>query len=189
MFLYRGPRLNGKGDLDRRRSRSGDIYLFPSLIEHACSAAAAELGGAKIVNTLGKSASVYSIFLIRPGLEALRFFIPDPPRTIRPLHCPTARVKGSFQQAGCSGSIGACWLSASSVGQGRFLARITGDVLDRNLRHATARCSGPWSAMPTQRGQGTHPENIYPRIPQMTSEPKLVAVAICGEVGVPSSYF
>lgn len=42
-------------------------------------------------------------------------------------------------------------------------------------------------ALSQQCGQGTHPENISPRIPQMTSEPKLVAFAICGEAGVPSS--
>lgn len=42
-------------------------------------------------------------------------------------------------------------------------------------------------ALSQQCGQGTHSENICPCIPQMTSEPKLVAFAICGEAGVPSS--
>lgn len=143
VFLYRGPRINGKDDLNRRRSRSGDICFFPSLIERACSAAVAELGASENCEYIEQIRSVYSIFLIQPGLEALRFFIPDPPQTIRPLHCPTARVGGPFQQAGCSGSVGACRLSDSSVGRGRFLARISGDMLDRNLRHATACCSGP----------------------------------------------
>lgn len=38
-----------------------------------------------------------------------------------------------------------------------------------DLRHATARCSSPWSAMPTQSEQGTHPANIYARVLQITS--------------------
>lgn len=47
VFLYRGPSINGKGDMNRRRSRSGDICLFPSLIERACSAAVTELGASE----------------------------------------------------------------------------------------------------------------------------------------------
>lgn len=148
VFLYRGPRLNGKGDLDRRRSRSGDICLFPSLIEHACSAAVAELGASENCEYTEQ-------------IRFCLFNLPDParPRSIEVFYSrPTSNdsttalphgtgrglcSKQGVRVAGCSGSISACRLSDSAVGRGRFLARTSRDMLDRNLRHATARCSGP----------------------------------------------